>query len=97
MLLVCFTVQTFRLDNCDTLDQAATDGGDMSAAVCSGRKNKKLNTRLFSYGRQERLCGEGFLMTGSDGTHPEGSQNKETDSGEGHKQGVYRQYGQADL
>lgn len=90
--------QTFGLDGCDTLDQAATDGGDMSAAVCGDRKKKqkKLNTRLFGYGRQERLCGEGFLMTSSDGTHPGGSQNKETESG-GHKQGVYRQYGQADL
>ena len=37
--------QTFGLDGCDTLDQAATDGGDMSAAVCGDRKKKAEETK----------------------------------------------------
>lgn len=82
MLLVCFGVQTFKLDDCDTLDQAATDGGDMSAAVCGGRKKIRNEKHGCSVTGDRRDCvGEGFLMTGSDGTHPGGSQNKETDSG----------------
>lgn len=58
MLLLCSSVRLSgrvctRLADCDTLDQAAADGGDMSALVWGNRE--KLNTRLFSYGRQERL------------------------------------------
>ncbi len=58
MLLLCFGIRLSghvytRLADCDTLDQAAADGGDMSALVWGSRE--KLNTRLFSYRRQERL------------------------------------------
>lgn len=58
MLLLCVTDRLSghvcsRRADCDTLDQAAADGGDMSALVSGHREN--LNTGLFGYRSQARL------------------------------------------